>query len=314
MMRMFSYSQVVIPLCASAMLALVGCGSSGDDDTPTPAASPTPTPTPTPPPFDEWFRVTEMLIGNSDEGVDIDGDGSVDNGIEDTLIIIGDTLYTQIDETVCPDGDCEATTKQLLKQIDNIINSVFSVESLSNAINNPVQAGTLNYLLNFQEQSVGGDVDLTWNFGEFKNTGYAVTQTLGEQAGKLDGTGSGRFGPGDLSLSFSFTNPQSGSELFAFDVTLHTGYTEVTGYNGTRLTDLMTGGAILEQDLLDLVEGILVKINDLIVQGGGEELDVDVILTNISTTIEPYSDITVDGGPAFSIGLVVQADTVVVVQ
>ena len=101
-MRKFLMHGFLVPFSQGALL-VAGCSGeeTGDDDDDS-SVEPTesPTPEPTPEPMDDWYRVTSMAIGDGTqgEGVDLDGDGNVDNNIQEALDTINEYLYIAIEE------------------------------------------------------------------------------------------------------------------------------------------------------------------------------------------------------------------------
>jgi hypothetical protein len=304
-------------MAAGAMAMSVGCTPpAGDDD----SADTSPTPTPEPP-FNDNFRVTSIAVGSSTQGVDIDGDGTIDNGIEATLEEVNAAIVGEVETVMCgADGtpDCTFQQDQILGTIETLLNTVLNIETLSEALNAPVQEGSVNYITNFAEQA-NGDVNLEWWTAEFKSVGFTLVKSLGKQAGKLDDSGNGKFGPGELAFTIEITNPQSGETIVEQKLTMRQGYTVVAGYNPELLNNMYTGGAIAMQDILDLVEQILVTVNDLIpdpdptTPDEENDIPIDDTLLAIDTSLAPYADITLtDGSTGFSIGLVAKAEVATV--
>lgn len=315
MIRNVSFGRYVLPAVA---LAMVACG--GDDDG---GATPTPTPVP---PADDYFRLTAMTVGDSSTGVDLDGDGSVDNNIENALEEIQASLLVVIEDALAtagvPFGDeCSQGTPcgdVIMDQVANILEATLSVDALSDAINTPISNGTVNYLLEFKEEAVW---NLYWYLGEFLDTGIAPSDLLGVQAGPTDllATGAGTFGPGDLSLTFTFTvtnptNPSESNEI-VIPFTLYGGLSEVSGYNQDNLSNFVAGGAVSMNDLLAIVEATLDNVNEVLPPD--QQLPVDEILTTMETALVPYADVDLDSNganDAFSIGLEAEGKSIVPVQ
>lgn len=336
MTRNFLSKKLMVPFCGVLTMGLVACSGGDDDDD---ASSPTPTQVPTTPTpaFDDYFRVTEMLIGTETQGVDVDESGDIDNNIEPTLNAISDTLYDAVVVAVCyeietpddipedpdPNQCTERTQKQILSAVEGILDAVLSVESLSSAVNDPIQNFDRNYVINLKEESRLGNAELVWYTGLFDGTGFGLGQELGTQGGKLDASGNGSFGPGNLTVTLSFTIPGQ-TEPLEFALVLYSGYTDVVSYDKDELEDGMTGGALAMADLLGFVESILERIDDVIPppQDGGEDPFVpEDILATVEEVITPFADIDLGGNGSvgdsddgFSIGLVFQAGHIVPVD
>ena len=318
----FGRMKFMAPLVAGAMLSIAGCSGDGGD-TPTPS-TPTPTPTPTPvPPVDDYFRVTSMAVGGSNEGVDLNDDGVIDNGIEDALDEITTTILDAVEAALIEAEVAQPQIAAVLGAVETILSSIFTVDALSQAISAPIEAGDRNYLLNFKETSTG--MDLNWYLGAFKNTGYVLGQNVGTQAGSLDASGNGLFGPGPLTLSLSVESPTGEGDPTEIELVLEAGITSVSGYNGTLINDAVTGGAITIEFLSSLVENALTAINEILAglpenpNGTGEPIviPVDEIVTQLETALGEQADLDLDNNgesDSFSIGLILNADTVTIVQ
>lgn len=324
MMRVMSRTGIMVPVLSGSLLALVGCGGT-TEESPTPTAVP-PTPTATPvPPTNDYFRVTSMAVGGSDEGVDLNNDNEIDNGIEDALTEISTGIMSAIEDALAAASIPEAQQALILSAVEEILATTFSVDTMSQAINAPIEAGDINYIMQFLESgSKTGIFDLNWSAAEFQSKGFKIVDELGTQAGTIDGSGDGLFGPGDLTLTLSQTAP-NGTET-STDLVLAEGITMVSGYDGSAIDDGVAGGAIEVAFLLDLVETTL---NDIIValediptppgSGGGSveipEIDVDAILTTLDEALTDQADIELtDGGAAFSIGLLLTAEEAIIVE
>ena len=198
MIRKVSLGKYLMPLVAG--VALIGCGGV-DEPTPTPV-----------PPMNDYHRVTSLTLGDSSTGVDVDGDGTVDNNIEVALETITVTALAAVETALVEVGipfgdDCEPQTPPcgdtIMIQVTTLFEQAFSVETLSEALSAPVESGDVNYIMQFQEAGAG--VNLNWYLGEFVDIEIVPTTVLGKQPGSLDASQNGAFGPGALTLTFSFT-------------------------------------------------------------------------------------------------------------
>ncbi|MFM7203565.1 MAG: hypothetical protein ACKO6N_22495 [Myxococcota bacterium] len=319
-MMQFSRSLLAVPFLAGAMMTFVGC--SGGEATPTPD-TPTPTPTATPvPPLSDYFRVTKMEVGASSEGVDLNGDGEVDNGIEDALDEISSTIVSAV-ETALDTAEVPQTQQApILAAVDQIVSSIFTVDAISESLNAPIAAGDLNYVMHFQETSSG--VELMWYTADFKETGFGLKDDLGTQSGDLDGSGKGLFGPGDITLTLSFASP-NGETSTDVDLLLEAGYTSVSGYSSSLLNNAVSGGAISIGFLLDLVETALEAVNEALGQlpdnpnnpDGGVVIPTDEIVTALNESLTEQADLDLNNDgtfDSFSIGLILNANTVTIVD
>ena len=303
MIRKSYFSRYLIP---AATLSLIACGSSGEEGT-------DPTPTPTPPPMNDYFRISRLEILSEGEGVDVDSDGDADNNIEVALQTLADGISVGIEtalaESSIPFGeDCvpqQPCGDDIMDTVNDTLDSVLSVEALSDQINDPIQAGNINYLQQFEEAGTG--VNLNWYQAEFVETGFAPTTVLGQQAGSLDASGGGTFGPGSLTLTTEITTQGRDGETntTSFYITLYNGKTIVSGYNDNKLTDFITGGAVSIEDLLALMETTINNINDALPTGISEE-QIQLIIDTAAGALLPLADVSVDADAeleGFSIGL-----------
>lgn len=327
MIRVMSRTGILVPVLSGSLLALVGCGGT-PEESPTPTAVP-PTPTATPvPAIDDYFRVTSMAVGGEGEGVDLNGDGTVDNGIEGALTEISDQILAAVEAALTEASIEGAQAQAIMTAVEGILESTFSVDAMSEAINAPIDDGSLNYLMEFKETgSVTGQFDLNWSGGTFKNTGYAVGQSLGTQAGSIDASGNGHFGPGDLTLTLSFTTP-NGEAAEPIELVLAAGITEVSGYNGESISDGVAGGAVEVAFLMglvsDTIDQIIAAIEDAPTPPGSgsgsipvPEINVDEVLASLETALLDQADLDLDGdkeNDSFSMGLILDAAAIIVVE
>ncbi len=293
---------------------LVGCSGGGDDDD----SSATPAPSPTPEPFEDTFRVIEMEIGSANEGVDIDGDGQIDNAIETTLEGIIDSTVSTV-ATTLEDAGVNSQTIDIVSTImTEALSSVFTVDAMSAALNVPIDSFQTNYMLEFAQQ-VDGSVLLTWYNAEMQPGGSFEVDTsktgsvLGEQTGTLDmTTKTGEFA-GDIGLTFVFETASVPSQsavpaenAYELVIVLAGAKSTVEQYNDVSLRNMMFGGAIMIDDIVQLISDVLNQVANTLPEG--VDLDVDALVSEISTAMEDYSDVTVNGDPGFSIGINVSAD------
>lgn len=323
--RHLAYYSTTLMILAVLTLVSAGCPSESTD---TPEESPTPL-------REDFFRVTAIEVGEATQGVDVDGDGSVDNSIETSLDGIVTSIMTAIEtaldsQTGNPnDGGSPVEISQVvLDGIEAALSEVFSVDALNNAIDQPVQNFDINYVVEFQGNG-DGTVDLIWYSGELTESGSLQVNTgnadalLGTQTGTISDDGSAYF-EGDLTLTFVFTAPTlpdspgssgDGSAPTANEIveqiTLYSAKCVVEGYNSQTIRNMLVGGGILVSDLMGLIEDVLNMLNDII--PGDIELEIDPqILAEIQASMEESADIEIDGQPAFSIGLLIDLDEALV--
>lgn len=327
MIRVMSRTGILVPVLSGSLMALIGCGGT-PAESPTPTAVP-PTPTATPvPPTDDYYRVTNMAVGGEGEGVDLNDDGTVDNGIESALTEISDQIYAAVEQALTDASISGPQAQAILSAVQGILDSTFSVDAMSAAISAPIEDGSLNYLMEFKETgSATGKFDLNWSGGTFKNTGYTIGQSLGTQPGSIDANGNGRFGPGDLTLSLTFTTP-NGEAGDPVELVLASGITEVSGYDGKVITDGLAGGAVEVSFLMDRVSStidqIITAIEDAPTPPGSgsgsipvPEINVDEVLATLETALLDQADLDLDGNnenDSFSMGLILDAALIAIVE
>ncbi len=311
--RCISLRSFLLVLALFVGMGLVGCSGDDDDDD----SSTTPTPSPTPEPFDDTFRIIKMEVGTSSEGVDIDGDGDIDNAIEDTLNGIVDSTVSSVTTQLQDAGVQDPTLTMVETILTEALSGIFTVDALTNALNVPIENFQTNYMLEFQQQ-VDGSVSLTWYNAEMQPGGSFEVDTsrtdavLGEQTGTLDlSTKTGEFA-GDIGLTFVFETPSLPApgavpaEEIELVLVLAGAKSTVEQYNDVSLRDMMFGGAIIIDDIVRLIESVLNMVAANLPEG--VPFDVDAIVDEIATQMEGYSDVTVNGQQGFSIGVNVSAD------
>ncbi len=299
-------------LALFAGLGLVGCTEGGDDDDA--SATATPAPSPTPEPLDDTFRIISMEVGTSDVGVDIDGDGSVDNGIEATLDAVIQSTVDSVTATLEENGVSEDVIQIVETALTEALSGVFTVDALTEALNGPIEDFNVNYMLEFASQ-VDGTYSLTWYNADMQAGGSFEVDTsrpeavLGEQTGTLDlSSGEGMF-EGDITLSFVFTMPTGPGQdavTVTSDLTLLGAKTAVSQYNDAKLRDTMFGGAIAVSDLMGIISGVLNFVDSNLPES--VPFDPDEYAQQIEESLQQYTDVQVNGEDAFSIGLNLSAD------
>ncbi len=311
--RRNSLRSFLIVLALFAGWGMAACSGGGDDDDST-GATATPEPSPTPEPIDDTFRIIGMEVGGSDVGVDIDGDGTIDNGIESTMDAVVQSTVDSVTQALRDAGVQESTIAIVETALTEALSSVFTVDALTAALNGPIESFQVNYMLEFASQ-VDGTVALNWYNadmqagGSFEVDTSRPESTLGTQSGTLDlTTGDGNFA-GDITLKFVFDLPTGpGQEPLSItnELTLLGAKTTVSQYNDAKLRDTMFGGALSLGDIMSIVQGVL----DFVAGNLPETVpfDPDAYAAQIESALANYTDIQVDGEDAFSIGLNLSAD------
>lgn len=306
----------VRPLCYALVLlsSTVACSGSAPEETPTP----TPTPTPVPP-VDEWYRLTILVVGDSEAGVDLDGDGTVDNQIETVLDAAADEIVQTLSasELCNPPVRMSPTVEAPCAALFDAIDAVLSLETLHPAISTPIQSGDVNYLMHLTAPAPVGEATLSWNTGTFQSSHFTSTGTLATQEGEVQADGTGTFGPDDLPLTLTLTSGVTGEDVFTYTLTIQDATVELR-YLHTPAVDGVMGGSISAAELDALLAAMLEPIAALICQLDPESCttpDEEGPFDSVSEVLEPYLDIDTDGDgveDSVSIGFLLNAGLVTV--
>lgn len=305
-------------------LALGACGSA--QETPDPTGTPTavadtPTPTPTPAPgLDDWQMMTSLQVAPKGGGLDLDGDGRLDNGIYAGMKTLETGIINAIEAwnnsstdfpgqtDICEEEDAPGCTgpklpPEAMAAIEQVIGTLVSVDAINRALAAPYEAGQYPYALHLYGTSP--DHTLDYYTGELTNPGYVTDALIGSQKGNitLDGTET-HFGPGSYTFSVSLQPPQG--EPLALSFALYTAQSQFI-YDPAGLDDAYTGGGVSIYDMLDLAETVLEFIDGMIINimEDQDPLDVDGILAQLEDELQGAADIScMDGGQCISMSLI----------
>lgn len=325
---MFGRQTSTLLLALGLALPVVACGPSGEEEgaettapveqTPEPTEAPTPEPTPTPiPPMDTWQKMTTFSIADENDGLDIDGDGSKDNGIYAALESISDSLLAGIEAGL--DAAVEAGTltpqqAQLAQQAaEGVVTTIVSVDTINAALATNIETaeGFLAYNI------AGSDSEYTifyWTADSQSGGEVLVpTNNIGEQS-TSDNPRSGTvtFGPGTFEFSATLTtptNPQTGEggDEIELGFAVNDALTKME-YDPTLTTGALTGGGVKIVALTALVEAIVELLVETLPEG--TITDPDQIVADAEASLEAASDIECsDGSSCFSITFAYDAVT-----
>lgn len=295
-------------------LALLGPGCA-PEDTPSPspeAQSPTPTavpatPSPTPGPILDqplWYRVTTMtVVDDPSVGIDLDDDGLVDNGLQESFNQLYSDIMDQVTVLLCPDGVCGTAQQTALDGLSVALQSVLTTEALSTAMNTSLSSGSLNYL--FEISSDRYDYFFSWCLGTFGGTGYVPDGCTAPAKGVAQTDGSLLFGPASLTISTTFALP--GADL-VYPLDLASVYFLVPAVGETATVRVLVGGAILEGELIGLFDALLAPLAVYV-----SATTLDQIMTIIETLVHAYctEDINGDGiNEAYSLALYMDGQSI----
>lgn len=283
---------------------------SPEPGTPTPTAIPV-TPTPTPGPLLEnplWYRVTTMTVmEDSSVGLDLDGDGTVDNSLQESFNQLYSDIMDQVTVLLCPEGTCGTAQQTALDGLSVALQSVLTTDSLSAAMNASLSSGNLNYL--FEISSDSKDYYFTWALGSFGGTGYTVESSSAPLKGTVQSDGSVLYGPATLTISTTFALP--GTDL-VYPLDLVSVYFLTPPPEVVASLDVLVGAAILEGELTGLFDALLAPLSVYV-----SATTLDQIMTIIETLVHAYctEDTNGDGtNEAYSMALLMEGQSIPVAQ
>ncbi len=287
-------------LALGAFLALLGCGGqdtpcgSSDD-----CSSATPEPTPDPSaPVHTFFWITSLDLADAGQGLDLDGDGEIDNGLPAMLEVVSEVVSAGVEDALCGDEGCSDDQADLLAQAQSFIEIAFSLPTLSWAITTPIQTGEATYLAAMDGDSLAGDLSFTWYLSKTPETDSSrcvMTGTLDEQ-------GAGRFGTCDLHLVTDSYGGADGSFEITLDLIFSEAQIEISSFAWKGFQ--FTGGAVVTAPvMLAAIEQVLTVMNDVMDAG----IPIEIAMLAIEATLPNYADYDTDGdgsNDAFSIGVI----------
>jgi len=280
---------------AAVSLLLVACGASGE--TPTPEVTPTPTATAVPSQSID-YRVTAFTVAGTNENGD-------PTAIQAALDAMADAAYTAIYEAVCSDTP---TVAPCLPNLEETLSQIFSVDTISNAINTPIESGDVNYFM--QVGGVGNTLTLTWSTGSFDGTGFAIDDSLASLTGTLEADSSSTFGPTDVPLTVVFNDPVSGDVVVESTLTLYQSSLALEHLFEPNLNGLIT--ARVKPDELT---ALLVAVVEALVPS--DEPLPGTVEDSVLEALQPYLDADLDNdgtNDALSILVYLQGDEVAIVE
>jgi len=275
----------------TAWLVLGGCSNGSDSDEDTPEAEPSPTPVP----VNEYFSVDTLWVGESWEGLDLDGDGQTDNSLEETLVLMNATLYGLAEESlaaselpVACEEDGNLCQDEILEDIGILLNFTFSIDGLTGLLNVPLTTNDVVIGMYF----VGGvdaDVALTWS-----QEGLWDGEP-GVQGGTMNLGGYGWFGPDETEVFFRLPlyDPLGGVHWIDMPFTLYLWNTEAIIKGKTDL-EWTTGGALSIEDLLDTTAQMTDIVN-LFLDLADVEIEVETALIAMELALIIQADIDISG-------------------
>lgn len=137
------FIRVLLPLLA---LTLQACAP--EDETPTPTVGPTLTPTPVPD-LEPWYQVSRLNVLPDGVGLDLDGNGSVDNALEATLDEIVDRSPEYM-RWICGEDACTTEEAEVIWSASLMLQTLLTPASLEIALMTPLLRG--DELLYFHQE------------------------------------------------------------------------------------------------------------------------------------------------------------------
>ncbi len=280
-----------------------GCGGTEEscqaDDT---CASTTPEPTPDPAdPVYTFYWITRLDVADSDQGLDLDGDGDIDNGLPYMLEVVGQFVSSAVESALCGDTPCTEDQADLLARAQSFIETAFSLPTLSWAISNPIQTGQATYLMELTGDSLADPLSFTLYLSKTPETDTSRCVITG----MLDDAGGGRFGTCDLHVITESYGSADSDVSIALDLIFSETQIQVDtfGWSGFEFT----GGAVVTSPvLLAAIEQVILVMNEAMDAG----IPVEVAIRAIEGMLPTYADYDTDGdgvNDAFSIGVLGEA-------
>lgn len=259
---------------AGCALLLSACSGSGEEESPTPEVTPTATVVPT---QSVDYRIVSFTVA------DVDENGNT-TALQLALDAMADAAYTAIYDAVCSGGSSTATP--CLPNLEETLAQIFSVDTLSNAINTPITSGDINYLMHIEGQ--GSSLTFVWSTGSFQDTGFSVDETVATLSGTLEADGSSTFGPTDVPLTVAFTDPVSGdvvleSTLTLYQSTLALEHIFEASMNGTISADVKP----------DELTSLLVAVAEAVIPS--DKPLPGTLEASVLAAMQPYLDVDLNG-------------------
>ncbi len=246
-----------------------------------------PTPEPTPDPADpvhSFFWVTSLEVADSGEGLDLDGDGTVDNALPGMLELINAFVSDAVEQALCENIDCDGDDADLLAQAEQFIDIAFSVDTLSWALSNPIDTGEATYVTELDGDSLFDPLSFTWYLSKTPES----DESRCVMTGSLD-SGEGRFGTCDLHVVTDSYGSEDAGVVFSLDLVISDAQMAVTSFAWAEY-DFTGGGLISSEVMLDIIEQVIVTMNDVLDAG----IPVEVAMHAIEMALPDYADVDMD--------------------
>jgi hypothetical protein len=246
------------------------------------------------------------------EGEDVDGDGAVDNELEPALEVLNNVVNDAAIQAVCGGGPCSGSEETVMGAVQQILDATLSIDAWSNALNEPIQDGSVIDLLELEWSRPSPMA--AWCTGTFKDTAFVVSTCGTASPGEPRADDVLIFGPATAQLSLAFNEGGEGTafiELFE----LHQCYTEVPALPGGPLDPVVIGGAIGEEVMVEVVNRVVVSINDMLFKLGEEVIDNSSLEADARSALGALEDIDLNGDSvhdSVSAGLIGRAEMVTV--
>lgn len=302
-------------------LVITACGPDEREESPTPedesltsqGVSPTPTPTPAPA-LDTWQKMTRLeLMDEPQTCLDLDGDGSSDNGLPIALAELAASVLEAVNAEInamAESGEINDQQALALQNLaDEVIHATISVESINTSLANDIEQGDGFVAYELWARSPYSNL-LFWEVYEQGGGVIVPRGQVGEANTSEDPLGGEvYFGPGYFTLGTVVVVPETPENPEqAFDLTFYVADVGVLmDYDPTFTRDAVMGGGIEIIALTALLEQLLTTIETLV------PIDLSGLIDPIYEQLLRLSDIDcANGDPCMSTCLSFDAITTVV--
>lgn len=231
--------------------------------TPTATATQAPTPTAIPGPSIKSQYRTNTWIISEQAGLDLDGDGNVDNGFIPvynlSIDIIAEAVHIASYEALIAGEATPEQAENTAQSIEEGFRNFFSIENFNELLQRAIDSNNLNFIETFNgepEQAI-----LEWYSAvSIGDSNFALRNPLGTQAGSVS-AGEAYVGPGTLTYDFSsiYDGPVI-QALLQLDgeaiLEVNQSFSAFT-YAPLNLDAGDIGGIVWQDDMLSFVRGLV---------------------------------------------------------
>lgn len=265
-------------------------------------------PTPEPPAQQTDNSITvEVDFSDSNVGVDLDGDGTVDNDLNAVFQAAEDAIMDYATDVIlgsgCDlDGDC-TQEEAILAAFQAYLDQALNTGNLTNTINTSIELGALNIIQQLTwTPSLQADANMVWMLDASTTPNASTATPLGNLQGALDAQGLGSVGPDSFvfPIELTITNADEQTTL-NFELVLQDATTVLQEHSDQNWSG-PSGGAVSSVDLIDIVMDVLEVFAETVPPS--YELDLVEIEAAILEATAPLNSLDLDGdGVSESIGV-----------